>query len=147
MSDQYSSESVLPGAVYRLLMGIALLGSELRSDAHVRSITEGLSALRPDLPQAAFVRGLCLFQTGAREDGLRALEEASLAFPDYQMGRALLAVCMAEASRGGWQEILEAVIDDGRDENAVAMSCAILGRDDESRQVLPVGMPANALWA
>jgi len=151
MADDDSNASTVPGGVYRLLMGIALLGSELGLSALATDMAAKLAELRPDLPHARSVLGIGRFQAGDHEGGLRILEEAAAEFPDHQMGKALLAVCMAEMGRSGWQQMFEAVIDDGRDENAVGLACAVLGRDneaaDEALQVFRVGLPANAVWA
>lgn len=151
MTQKTDLERELPGSAYRLLVGISLLASEIGAVALARQIAEQLVELRPDLPHAATVLGMCLFQVGQRREGLRSLQDTAAAFPDYQMGKAMLGVCMVETGETGWQDLLEAVIEDGRDEHAVALASKLLGRD--AGAPAPAGLapsmrlPSHAVWA
>lgn len=90
--------------------------------------------------------------------GLQRLRKAVEDFPDYQMGIVLLAMSMKTEKVGGWQAMLEGVIEDGRDEYAIALACNALGREvpegvvglvsGETTQVLPEPpMAPGAFWA
>lgn len=150
MKSNAEDDPVVPGGTYRMLMSIALLGTELGAFAAATDIATVLKELRPDLPHASTVLGVSAFSQGKFESGLRLLEEAVQAFPDFQMGKAMVAVCMDQLNKPGWRDILESVIDDGRDENAVGLACVLLQRhppNAASEEIMPVGLPANAMWA
>lgn len=141
---------LLQGELYRLFMNIVLLGFELGKAHEPLKVLDMLVELRPDLPHAASARGMCIYGMGRREEGLWLLQEAAESNADYQMGKALLATCMAEESVAGWEGILEAIIEDGRDEHAIGLAHALLGRTDGSATAAPATpahRPAHAMWA
>lgn len=152
MDDEFDvSGQAVPGAVYRILLQVALLGTEIGENAHASEIAETLQELRPDLPHASVVLAMNDFYAGKKDDGIRALESTLARFPDSQLSKAMLAVCLQNAGRSGWQQMLESVIDDGRDEYAIGLACAILGRTNGSGNAAPSApattAPAHALWA
>ncbi|MES2888931.1 MAG: HrpB1 family type III secretion system apparatus protein [Pseudomonadota bacterium] len=128
-------DAVIGGDVYRVLLQIALLGAELGDAQATVQIAEVLEQARPDLPQACAVRAMGYLNLGRRDEAVRELESTLERFPDFQLGKALLGVCMRIGGRTGWQHYLDSVIDDGRDEFAVGMACEIMGRPQDQ----PVG--------
>lgn len=152
MDDEFdASGQAVPGAVYRILLQVALLGTEIGETARATEIAETLQELRPDLPHASVVLAMNDYYTGKKDEGIRALESTLVRFPDSQLTKAMLAVCLQNAGRSGWQQMLESVIDDGRDEYAIGLACAILGRTNASghaAQSAPAATaPSHALWA
>ncbi len=153
MDDEFDvSGQAVPGAVYRILLQVALLGTEIGEIAHATEIAETLQELRPDLPHASVVLAMNDFYAGKKDDGIRALESTLGRFPDSQLSKAMLAVCLQNVGRSGWQQMLESVIEDGRDEYAIGLACAILGRSNDSGKAAVDSSgapfaPAHALWA
>ncbi len=153
MADSKSSnDDVVPGVVYRTLLQFALLGTELGESAAAAEIATALSDLRPDLPQASIVLAMNDFCSGKMDRGIQALEATLEKFPDSQLAKAMLAVCWQVSGRSGWQPLLESVIEDGRDEYAIGLACAILGRTNEVADSLEEEprineFPVNAMWA
>ena len=119
----------LSGSAYRMLLGAALVAIELGHSAIASRMARNLTLLRPDLPQASTVDVMCDFLQDRAHAGMARLQSILDAFPDYQMGAALLATAMKNKGIGGWQTILEEVIDDGRDEFAIGLARELLGRD------------------
>lgn len=141
----------VPGSVYRVLLQFALLGTEIGKVSLAMDIAETLNDLCPDLPHAAIVLAMNEFASGRQDAGIRSLEQTLKRFPDSQLGKAMLAVCLQNSGRAGWQDLLESVIDDGRDEHAIGLACALLGRENQSNAAAGVSplmpAPSSALWA
>lgn len=146
------SDQAVPGAAYRILLQVALLGTEIGEIARAGEIAQTLQELRPDLPHASAVLAMNDFYAGRKAEGIRALEATIARFPDSQLSKAVLAVCLQIEGRSGWQQMLESVIDDGRDEYAIGLACAILGRANDCGKAAAdpssaFPAPAHALWA
>ncbi|SFQ04106.1 HrpB1 family type III secretion system apparatus protein [Variovorax sp. 770b2] len=150
-ASQRSPEGTVPGTVYRSLLQIAALGSELGEYLAASQIAGVLQGLRPGLPQAGIVRAMNTFCGGDTGAGIAEFGEVLAQFPDSHLAKALLAVCMKIDNRAGWPQMLEAVIDDGRDNYAVGLACTILGRSqvvDERPYEQAIGaLPAHVMWA
>jgi hypothetical protein len=132
--DRVRPDALLGGDVYRVLLQIALLGAEVGDPHATLQIAEVLQQARPDLPQARAVLAMGYLNLGRRDEAVRQLDATLDKFPDFQLGKALLGVCMRIGGHTGWQSHLDAVIDDGRDEFAVGMACEILGRPHDAIQ-------------
>jgi hypothetical protein len=151
-SNQPDKGAILPLAAYRELVNIALLAVELGRSKLACRMAGNLQMLRPDLPHAQSVEAVADYMAGRQQDGVLKLEHVIRDFPDYQLGKALLAVGMREVGQGGWQSLLESVIEDGRDEHAIGLACDLLGQDvpliANAAEVakVPVGLAANAMW-
>lgn len=151
--SQRPPEKTVPGTVYRSLLQIAALGSELGEYLAASQIAGVLQGLRPDLPQASIVQAMNTFCGGDISAGIVELDEVLAQFPGSQLAKALLAVCMKIDNRAGWPQMLEAVIDDGRDEYAVGLACTILGRTEVAggrpyeQQAVVGTLPAHVMWA
>jgi tetratricopeptide (TPR) repeat protein len=152
MNIEDDPSDIVPGSVYRTLLQFALLGTEIGQIDSALEIAQVLKELRPDLPHAGIVLAMSDFAAGREDQGIRSLENTLSVFPDSQLAKAMLAVCLQSANRGGWQELLEAVVADGRDEHAVGLACAVLGR--RNIDMLPkstaskiISIPTNAMWA
>jgi len=139
----------VPGSVYRVLLQFALLGTEIGKVSLAMDIAETLSELCPNLPHASIVLAMNEFAVGRQDAGIRSLEQTLKKFPNSQLGKAMLAVCLENTGRAGWRELLESVIDDGRDEHAIGLACALLGRENQSTSDMPqpMSVPSSALWA
>lgn len=126
--ERDSGEHLLQGSDYRLFMKVALLGTELGQYACAAELAQLMQALRPDLPHASISLGMNDFSAGRKDEGVRTLEAAVERFPSSQLAKATLGVCLLDVGRSGWQPLLESVIEDGRDEYAIGLACAVLGR-------------------
>ncbi len=151
MTDSRAQDDVVPGSVYRTLLQLALLGTELGDHESSNEITAALSDLRTDLPQARIVFAMNSFSAGKAAQGIQELQATLEEFPDSQLGKAMLAVCLKLSERSGWQAMLESVIEDGRDEYAIGLACSILGRSNHTSEAPPAqtvsATPAHAMWA
>ena len=150
--DFPSPDAALPGAAYRVLLQVALLGTEIGEIALSMDIAETLADLRPDLPHASIVLAMSDFSAGRKDEGVHRLQDTLIKFPDTQLGKAMLAVCLQNSGRPGWQPLLEAVIEDGRDEYAVGLASTLLGRPltgalAAEDGALPATTPSYAMWA
>ena len=146
----HTTDNAISGEVYRTLLQVALLGTELGETSLTLKIADALSELRPDLPQASIVLAMAEYCASRKEAGIQMLEATLIKFPDSQLCKAMLAVCMQGCERPGWRVLLESVIDDGRDEHATSLACAILGRDNISSQPSDSALqitPPHAMWA
>ena len=132
MKSTEKKDSLLSGDIYRLLLQIALLGAEVGEARAAIEVAEALQKVRPDLPQARAVQAMGYVNLGQRDVAVRELEATLECFPGFQLGKALLGVCMKLSGRSGWQAHLEAVIEDGRDQFAVGMACEGMGRTHAS---------------
>jgi hypothetical protein len=147
MKTHDAPERAVSGEAYRVLLQTAMLGTEMAESALAIEIAEALAALRPDLPHACIVLAMSEFCAGRKDAGVHELETTLVRFPDSQLCKAMLAVCMQDTGRQGWQALLESVIEDGRDEYAMRMACTLLGRDDGSLMAAPGhSAPVHAMW-
>jgi hypothetical protein len=142
----------LSGDSYRALMQVALLGVELGKTSLASEISTELCELRPDLPHAYIVRAMTVAY-GQTDESVRMLEDTLIRFPDSQLCKVMLGTCMEILKRPGWKYLLESVIDDGRDENAVGLACALLGRDKDALNAFDgeaeqnQSFPVQVIWA
>lgn len=139
----------LAGAGYRLLSNIALLGVETGQHRVAQDMAHHLLALRPDLPHAHGIAAMSDVTQGRGSIAVQRLESCLAQFPDFQFGKALLGICMAEAGHSGWQHLLESVIEDGRDEHAVTLACDVLDRPNPFLPALAASAmnDGSTLWA
>lgn len=148
-----SFELVVPGEAYRVLLYAAMLGTELGETSLAGDIAQSLIELRPDLPHAEIVLAVNEFSAGRHDHAMTRLEDVLEKFPNSQLGRAMLGTFMKTTGRVGWQALMESVIDDGRDECAVGLACAMLGRtnagepDTQDYANTFSAAPAHAMWA
>ena len=147
-----SFEIVVPGEAYRVLLYAAMLGTELGETSLAGEIAQTLIELRPDLPHAEIVLAVNEFSAGRHDYAMSRLEEVLEKFPNSQLGRAMLGTFMKTTGRVGWQALMESVIDDGRDECAVGLACAMLGRAHAGELATHSDAnnfseaPAHAMW-
>ena len=146
-----SNDDTVPGSTYRTLLQFALLGTELGETQRAATIARALCELRPDLPQAGIVLAMNDFCSENMDRGIHELQSTLDRFPDSQLAKAILAVCLHVAGRSGWRALLEEVIEDGRDEYAIGLACSILGRPngtaDEPDTSPATAFPSHAMWA
>ena len=149
METSATQVETVPGSVYRVLLQFALLGTEIGKVSLAMDIAKTLSELAPNLPHAPIVLAMNEFAAGRQDAGIRSLEQILKKFPESQLGKAMLAVCLQNTGRAGWQELLESVIDDGRDEHAIGLACALLGREHQSAASIspPMSVQSTAMWA
>lgn len=148
MENPTPQVEIVPGFVYRTLLQFALLGTEVGKVSLSMDIAETLIELCPNLPHASIVLAMNEFTLGQQDAAIRSLEQTLKKFPDSQLGKAMLAVCLQSTGRTGWQELLESVINDGRDEHAVGLACALLGREHQFKSAIltVVPAPSTAIW-
>jgi Bacterial type III secretion protein (HrpB1_HrpK) len=148
-----NSPNKLSTLTYRHLLGVGLIAVELMQFEAADRIFKALLCLRPDLPHAHCLGFIAECATGSGDQAIARMNKVLVDFPDFQMGTALLGTYMKNLGMSGWQSMLEAVINDGRDEIAIALACLGLGRsqpDDtlEKDTKSPAEqMPAGAMWA
>jgi Bacterial type III secretion protein (HrpB1_HrpK) len=150
-SKQYQITD-LSGENYRTLLQVALLGIELGQNSLALDMADHLCELRSDLPHAYIVKAMSV-ASGRTDESVRMLEETLVKFPDSQLCKVMLGTCMEILKRPGWKSLLESVIDNGDDDYAVSLACALLGRDKGTFNVSPVegsqgqSPPDQVIWA
>jgi hypothetical protein len=144
---------LVPGSVYRLLMEVSILGTAIGEFSLAGDITRALADLRSELPYGSVAFAMNEFAAGRCGECVTRLEEALEKYPDNQLCRAMLGACMKMLGRSGWRGLLEEVIADNLDEEAVGFACAILGcanpraaagQDGGQANFGPA--PSNAMW-
>ena len=150
MSTLNAPQVTVTEDAYRALLQAAMVGTQMGETSWAIDIAEALAELRPDLAHAQIVVAMSDYCAGRKDDAIHRLGNLAQAFPDDQLSKAMLAMCMQNTGRPGWQALLESVIDDGRDEHAVGMACALLGRANEapnaSVPVIQETTLAHAMW-
>lgn len=147
MKQETKAGVAISGDTYRTLLLVALLGVDIGDKRLGEEIVEGLIELRPDLPHAQVSLAIAQVRAGFTEEGVSHLERTLSQFPDNQMCKAMLGVFMRTLGRPGWQTLLEAVIEDGRDECAIEFVCTALGRQKAVNGVTPQAEGTHTLWA
>ncbi len=147
MKQETKEGVAISGDTYRTLLLVALLGVDVGEKRLAEEIVEGLIELRPDLPHAQVSLAIAKVRAGFTEDGVSHLERTLGQFPDNQMCKAMLGVFMRSLGRPGWQALLEAVIEDGRDECAIEFACTALGRQKAVDEITPPAEGTHTVWA
>jgi hypothetical protein len=127
----------------RQLLQVGVMSGRLGRHAEAERIIRAVKAFRSDLPHpGSALATVYLFQRRFQE-AARELEAVLAAFPNHQLGRALLGLMYRELGRPGWRHLAEQVIEDGRDE--AAMGLARFTLDIEVRE--PAPLPVTRVFA
>jgi hypothetical protein len=113
--------------ISRLMLLIGLLCERLRRFEEGERIFRAMQAFRPDLPHPGTFLALCHISAGRLREALAELAAVRAKFPDYQMSKVLLGIAARDAGQAGWQQLLEEVVADGRDEFAIKLAQDTLG--------------------
>ena len=115
--------------ISRLVLLIGLMCERLQRFAEGEQILRAMKAYRDDLPHPGTYLALCYISQGRLRDALEELEVVRTRYPDFQMGKVLLGIAQRDAGNPGWRELLQEVIDQGREEYAVKLAQETLGLD------------------
>jgi tetratricopeptide (TPR) repeat protein len=126
--------------ITRLLLQIGLMRARQGEFEDALCILRSVKAFRADLPHPASALALTHLYQGRLDDAERELDAVLSLFPAHQFAKALLGVVYREAGRSDWRNVLQEVIDDGRDEWAIGLARASLATDASS----PAATPATS---
>lgn len=115
--------------ISRLVLLIGLMCERLQRFEEGEQILRAMKAYRDDLPHPGTYLALCYISQGRLRDALEELEVVRTRYPDFQMGKVLLGIAQRDAGNPGWRELLQEVIDQGREEYAVKLAQETLGLD------------------
>jgi hypothetical protein len=119
--------------ISRLLLLIGLMCERLQQFEDGERIFRAMKAFRSDLPHPGTFLALCHVSQGRVSEALAELAVCRAAFPDYQMSKVLLGIAERDAGKAGWEQHLQEVIADGRDEFAIKLAEDTLGIDVASQ--------------
>lgn len=125
---------VLSGSEFRVLGQMTLLGLEIGAYDIAGRMAAELSELRPDVPHAVVLLAMSQYKRACVQDALQTAAACIEQFPDFQFGKVLFALFSAHTGSGGWQGMLESVVDEASDEHAVSLACVLLKRDDPFKE-------------
>lgn len=110
-----------------LLIGVTCAKMQRFDDAE--RIIRAVKAFRNDVPHPGTALATAFMFQGRLQEAATELEAVLSAYPDHQLGKALLGLVYREVGRGGWQSLLQEVIEDGRDSWAIKLAHQSLGFD------------------
>jgi lipopolysaccharide biosynthesis regulator YciM len=113
--------------ISRLMLLIGLMCERLRRFQEGEQILRAMQAYRDDLPHPGTFLALCYVSQGRLREALQELEGVRAAWPEFQMSKVLLAIAQRDTGNTDWQQLLQEVIDDGRDEYAIKLAQDTLG--------------------
>lgn len=115
--------------VSRQMLLIAVMCSNLQRYAEAEQIVRAVMAFRADIPHPATALAGTMAAQGRWQDAAEVLEDVLSAYPNHQLGKALLGVVNRERGHRGWDRLLQEVIDDGRDEWSIKLARDTIGFD------------------
>jgi len=121
--------------VTRQLLLIGVMCAKLRRFEDAERIILGVKAFRDDVPHPATALATALMFQGRLREAAAELEAVLSAYPQHQLGKALLGLVYREFGRSGWQSLLQEVIDDGRDLWAIQLARDSLGIEEMEASV------------
>jgi hypothetical protein len=128
--------------VTRLLLEIGVMAVWIKRVQEGEIIIEHVKAFRDDVPQPGTAKAAGLIYQNRMEDAIDELESGLKRFPNHQVAKCLLAVAYADTGRPGWQALCKQVIEDGRDEWAIALARETLGYDYLAKPTARPPLPA-----
>jgi len=115
--------------VTRLLLHIGLMCGEFGKFEEAQQIISSVRRFRDDIPQPGSVLALIYLRQGRLEAAEKELDAVVATFPDHQLAKALRGLVYREAGRPEWRDLLQAVIEDGREEWSIRLARSLLGAD------------------
>jgi Bacterial type III secretion protein (HrpB1_HrpK) len=119
--------------ITRLLLHVGLLCGEVDKPKEAVQIIRAVRDFRDDIPHPGTVLAFVYLRMGRMQDAEEELDRVLSKYPDHQLSKALLGMVYHHVDRAGWQDLLQEVIDDGRDEWSIRLA----------RNLLGAGMPAE----
>ena len=117
--------------VSRLMLQVGLMCLQQKRWDDAERIIRSVKTFRDDVPLPGTTLALMFMFQNRLPEAIAELDAVLLAFPNHQMGRAVLGIVHRRAGTAGWERILQQVVDDGRDEFAIRLA----------RQSLPAPLP------
>jgi tetratricopeptide (TPR) repeat protein len=124
--------------ITRLLLQVGLMCARLGQFADAQQIIGAVKAFRDDLPHPGSALALSLLYQGRYADAQAELEQVLRNYPDHQLAKALLGLVYREIGRTDWRDVLQEVVEDGRDEWAMGLAEKSLQSDDPVSSMLAV---------
>jgi thioredoxin-like negative regulator of GroEL len=120
-------------AVIKSLIQVGLLAAWERMFDRAETVLAGAKAYRPDLPHVGYGYALMYHSQGKSAEAVDVLRrEVLAAHPDNMMAKSLLGFILHHSGQPGWRELLNEVVDDGKDEPALELAQHVLGERQPS---------------
>lgn len=108
--------------ISRQMLQIGVMCTRLRRFETAERIIRAVKDFRDDLPHPGTTLGMALLSQGRSQEAIEELEAVVAAYPNHQLGKVFLGLAYHDAGRGGWELLLQEVIEDGRDEWAIELA-------------------------
>jgi tetratricopeptide (TPR) repeat protein len=115
--------------ITRLLLQVGLMCGELGRSEEAVQIIRSVRTLRDDIPHPGSALAFAYLRQGRLREAEQELDAVLAAYPDHQLGKALLGLVYRETGRPNWQDILHEVIEDGREEWSIRLARNALGAE------------------
>jgi tetratricopeptide (TPR) repeat protein len=115
--------------ITRLLLQIGLMCGQLDRFEEAAQIISSVRDFRDDIPHPGSVLALIYVRQNRMEEAEEELDAVLAAYPDHQLAKALLGLVYREADRAEWRDVLQEVIEDGREEWSIRLARSLLGAD------------------
>jgi tetratricopeptide (TPR) repeat protein len=115
--------------ITRLLLQIGLMCGQLGRFEEAAQVIGSVRDFRDDIPHPASVLALIYVRQNRLEEAEEELDAVLAAYPDHQLAKALLGLVYREADRPDWRDLLQEVIEDGREEWSIRLARSVLGAD------------------
>jgi tetratricopeptide (TPR) repeat protein len=110
-----------------LLLQVGLMCSELSRPEEAIQIIRSVRDFRDDIPHPRSALAFVYLRQSRLQEAQSELDQVLAAYPDHQLGKALLGLVYREAGRADWRDPLLEVIEDGREEWPMRLARSALG--------------------
>ena len=110
----------------QLLVNLALLGSWEGMTVQSDTIFIGATAIFPDLASIPISHAVTLVANNRYAEAMAKLEEVCRVYPQHLMAQSAMAMVLKEMGDGRWRALARAVVKNGQDVDAIALSQALL---------------------
>lgn len=116
--------------VSRLVLQVGLMCARLGRFKEAERIIRAIKAFRDEVPLPGTILAMSFYYEGRVPEALQELDAVLLAYPNHQLGKALRGLIYRKTGRPGGEQLLQQVIEDGRDEWAIRFARGCLESDD-----------------
>jgi predicted Zn-dependent protease len=113
----------------QLLVQIGLIGSWAHMHAQSETIFRGTMAAFPVFSSIRVSYAVSLIAGNRLSEAQEILETLTREFPRDMMGKSALAMVLKEQGKPYWREQVDAVINNGQDEEAIELAEAVLAQN------------------
>jgi predicted Zn-dependent protease len=113
----------------QLLVQIGLIGSWARMYGQSEAVFRGAMVAYPDFSSIRVSYAVSLIAGNRLNEAREILESVTREFPRDMMGKSALAMVLKEQGKPHWREQVDAVINNGQDEEAIELAEVVLAQN------------------